>query len=95
MKEFKITISDEAITEIQDIIDYYDKIQIGLGKKFYTSVNQSLSSISKNPFYKIIYKNFRQYKILEFPYYIHFIVDELYDEVLIFSIYHTKRKPKY
>lgn len=41
MKQFKIIIEDSASQDIQDSIDYYNRQQPGLGRKFHSFIKDA------------------------------------------------------
>jgi len=91
---FTILVEDRAAREIQDAIDYYNKKQFGLGKRFETVVNNEFQAIAKNPFYEVRYSNIRCKPVKYFPFLIHFLAVEQDKLVYIFAVINTRRNPK-
>jgi toxin ParE1/3/4 len=50
---FKIKIEPEARLDIQEAIDWYNKQEQGLGKKFHTQLLKHIESLSKAPYFEI------------------------------------------
>ncbi|HBX51627.1 MAG: hypothetical protein A2275_09960 [Bacteroidetes bacterium RIFOXYA12_FULL_35_11] len=73
---FSIKTDPKAFDDIQNAIDYYNSQQQGLGKRFYSAVKQTFSTIKKNPGYQIRYDNIRCLQVKKFPYMVHFHVDD-------------------
>ena len=49
MKRYKLKIEPEALTDIQDITDWYNEVQVKLGKRFQDTVVKQINSLSKDP----------------------------------------------
>ena len=90
---YRIVIEPIAIEDMQQAIDYYDKQQIGLGKKFENTLNKHLISLQKNPFFRIRYDNVRCLPIKKYPYMIHFTVQEEAKTIIIRAVFNTYRNP--
>ena len=92
---YKVSLLQDAYFEIKEIIDWYNRAQRGLGKKFYESLKSKLKTISTNPFhFQLSFKESRSASIDKFPYQIHFKVEELARVVIVFAVTHTSRKPR-
>lgn len=92
---FKVKLLPDAFLDIKEIIDWYNRAQGGLGKKFYESLKSKLKTISTNPIhFQLSFKESRSASIDKFPYQIHFKVDELSRLVIVFAITHTSRNPR-
>lgn len=89
---FKIVVEPRALADIQQAIDYYDKQQVGLGEKFILIIDKHFKSISKNPFFQIRYDKIRCLPIKNFPFMIHFFIEEKTNIVYIVAAYHTSQK---
>ena len=82
-----------AAKDIQNTIDYYNNKIKGLGPKFENAVDKEFTTLSKNPFYQIRYKDIRCKPVKKFPCLIHFHVDEHEKIVRIFAVINTHRDP--
>jgi toxin ParE1/3/4 len=91
---YSIVIEPAAIQDIQQAIDYYDEQQIGLSKKFETSLNKHLVSLAKNPFYQVRYDNVHCLPLKKHPYMVHFTIDEASQTITIRAVFHTSRSPE-
>ena len=80
--------------DVQEAIDYYDKQQIGLSKKFYSALDKHIASIAANPFYQLRYKDYRALPLKFFPFLILFYIDESSNTVFIAAVFHTKQNTK-
>lgn len=94
MKEFKIVFSPSALTDVKEASRWYNSQQKGLGKKFKSDLKQTIDSIALNPFFASVkYENTRTVACKNFPYSIHFEIDEPKKLVRIISIFHFSKKP--
>lgn len=90
---YTIIFLERAIKEANNAFLYYEKEQIGLGKKFETNLYKAIFYIEKNPLhFRIIKNNIRQLLITKFPYVIIYRI--VRNKIYIQSIFHTSRNPK-
>jgi toxin ParE1/3/4 len=94
MLPYKIVIFHEAIIDFDIAVDYYKSISINVAKKFYTSTNSTFKILQKNPFYQIRYDNFRLKLIKNFPYLIHYIIEEKEKTIYVYGIRHAHSNPE-
>ena len=95
MKRYKVRIEPEALTDIQEITDWYNEQQVGLGKRFLKTTVRQLDSLSKNPqIYAIRYKEIRCVLVKRFPYMVHFYVNDESNTVEVLAVISTDRNPK-
>jgi len=91
---YKIKLEPEASTDIQHAIDWYNKKQKGLGKKFYKSVRKSVEGLTIFALYQVRYGgNIRCLPVKNFPYMLHFTVDENQNIVILRAVFHTSKNP--
>jgi plasmid stabilization system protein ParE len=94
MKNFTIVFSPVAIDDAEETVDYYEKKQPGLGKRFAAQLQVTLNAVKRNPFFATVrYDDIRCARIKKFPYMVHYHINE--DEVLvtIIAVYSTYRDP--
>lgn len=92
---YKVTLLPDAYLDIKEIIEWYNRKQRGLGKKFYESLKSKLKTISTEPLhFQLSFKESRSALLDKFPYQIHFKVEELARVVVVFAIIHTSRNPR-
>jgi len=89
---FPLELEPRAVLDIQDIVDYYNLQQPGLGKKFFKSLEDSFRIIAENPYFKVRYDEVRCLPIKKFPYMIHFIVG--HDFVRVYGVISTFMDPE-
>jgi toxin ParE1/3/4 len=90
---FEVVIEPRALADIQDAIDYYESKQIGLGEYFYQVIDEHLDTISRNPFFEIRYKDYRDIPTKKFPFIIFYFLDEEIKKVFILSVFNTSLNP--
>ena len=95
MANFKIVIYLKAQKELEESYKWYEKQKSGLGLKFINQVDDDLKSIANNPkLYSVKKRNYREFIMKIYPYLIVYKIKENNKEVIIISIFHTKRNPK-
>jgi toxin ParE1/3/4 len=94
MSAYKLFFSPLALTDIRDARVWYEQQQKGLGTKFIADVKQTFISIKSNPqFASIKFDNIRSAACKNFPYAVHYEIDEQEKIVRIISIFHFSRRP--
>ena len=88
---YNLQIQSEAIIDIQEAFEWYEKQRDGLGFEFIEEIENGYENICKHPsYYTLINADFRRLKIKRFPYLI------IYEDVVIVnSVRHSSRKPKF
>jgi toxin ParE1/3/4 len=94
MKTFNVIFSPVAIDDAEQAVDYYEKKQTGLGKRFAAQLLLTLNTIKRNPFFASIrYDDIRCAGIKKFPYLVHYHINEEELLVTIIAVYSTYREP--
>lgn len=92
---YKVKIETEALTDIQDVITWYNKQKSGLGEIFHKTIITQIDSLNKNPhIYRIRYKQIRCVLANKFPYMVHFYINEEMKIVEVLAVISTDRNPK-
>jgi mRNA-degrading endonuclease RelE of RelBE toxin-antitoxin system len=92
---FKIKIDVEALNDIQEATDWYNRQLQGLGGRFQKQVKQQINSLRESPFQcPVRYAGVRCMVIRKFPFLVHYTVDEPLRTVSVHAVYHTSRNPK-
>jgi toxin ParE1/3/4 len=90
----EIEFHPDAVLEIREATLYYQAQQVGLGKRFLSTVEESLTRISNFPeSFPVVASNIRQCKVARFPYAIVYRVQVNYIQVI--ALAHSRRKPQY
>src|SRR5687768_18581505 len=91
--KYKILISPQAKKDIQLAIEWYNDQKPDLGKNFHSVLNSHIENLRNNPFYQIRYDKVRCLPIKQYPYMIHFTLDESKNIVVIRAIFNTSIDP--
>jgi len=92
----KITFLKPAKKELDDVVEYYESVQAGLGIRFQAEVARSLSRIVRQPLsYQEIGKYSRRCLVHKFPYGVIFQYREISNEILVVCVAHLHRRPDY
>ena len=90
---FTIKIEPEARNDIQEAIDWYNEQQTGLGRVFHAVVKDHIITLQKNPYYQVRYDDVHCLQLKNFPYMIHFTINESGQQVKIHGVFNTFRDP--
>ena len=90
---YEVVFAERFNEDIREARKWYNKQQIGLGKKFYAEVKSSLEAIRKTPKFQIRYDNVRCLPLKIYPFMIHFTVDEKQKIILIAACIHCSLNP--
>jgi len=89
---YKILYLNEVENDIIKAKQWYSEQQQDLEKRFVLAVKDAISNIIKMPAaYAIRYKNIRIAHTKNFPFNIHFYIDDTNLQVVIIGIIHNKR----
>ena len=83
---FKVELRIRAKEEVDEISYYYENLSVGLGKKFYKEFKELSLSLKINPYFQIFYGSIRRLPFKNFPYSIHFRIDEVEKIVFIETV---------
>lgn len=91
---YRVLLEPDALKDIQDAIDYYDKQQSGLSTKFESVLNEQIGLLRTTPHFQVRYNNVRCVPIKHYPYMIHFTINEENQSVIVRAVFHTSLDPK-
>jgi plasmid stabilization system protein ParE len=92
---FKITISHEAKIDIEHSYLYYQtKVNKKVANNFLKEFKTIIDVISKSPFFKIWFDNFRAKSMKKHPFLLFYIVDEKEKTIVIARVFHTLQNPE-
>lgn len=94
MKQFKVSIFNEAANDFNKALDFYKTINVVVAKKFNKSTKEALNDLKKNPFYQIRYDDFRLKTVKGYPYVFHFTVDDKLQRVFVYGLKNTFQNPE-
>lgn len=90
----EVLILEKAKKDVRDTSKWYNQKQKGLGLRFVKHVRSNLKFISNNPLASINrYKNIHTTVMFDFPYMIHYRIDEINKIVVVISVLHTSLNP--
>jgi hypothetical protein len=90
---YRIVLSADAILDIDDAVEYYNKVSFGLGFEFANTIDVFFINISRLPTASAIrYDNIRVKPIDTFPYNIHFTINSD-TTVIILRVFNTDQQP--
>ena len=90
----EIEFHPDAVSEIREVTLYYQAQQVGLGERFLSTLQETLTRISNFPeSYPVVASNIRQCKVTHFPYAIVYRIQVNYIQVI--ALAHSRRKPEY
>lgn len=91
---YEIVLQSEAIWDLQDAFEWYERKRKGLGFEFIEEIESGYLKICNNPLhYPPINTQFRRIRINRFPYLVIYEIEG--NSVIINSVRHVKRDPKY
>ena len=92
--EYDLKFHPKAEIEYLEAFEWYEEQLEKLGDRFESSVERKIQSIVRNPlFYPNKKRDYRECKIDDFPYLIVYKVYPRKHLIIIFSIFHTSRRP--
>jgi hypothetical protein len=95
MNKYKVKIEPEALADIQEITDWYNEAQAGLGGRFQKAAIKQINTLSNDPqIYAIRYKEIRCVVIKKFPYMVHYYINNENNTVEVLAVISTDRNPK-
>jgi plasmid stabilization system protein ParE len=81
--------------DIIDVVDYYKSIKPELAIAFLDRLEEAKKYISNYPdAFQVKYKNVRTLLLKQFPYHIHYIVDDTKRQIVVLAIIHAYKNPK-
>ena len=90
---YTLVLDPRAIRDIQKAIDYYDEQRPGLGKRFEAALNKNFKALKKNPFFYTRYDNVRCLPLKNFPFMVHFTLNEDQMSITVQAVFHTSLDP--
>jgi toxin ParE1/3/4 len=89
-----LSIHETAEVEINEIADFYDLVNPGLGMVFITEIHRTIQNIDMFPdAAPIVRGRIRKRMLLKFPYSLIYSLRP--DEIRILAVAHQKRRPFY
>ncbi len=93
MKKYKVVITDFAKVDIKKAKEYYNDINANLAKQFLIRIREAKSYISQKPNGNaVIYQDVRMHLIKQFPYHLHYFLDEERNQIVVIAVEFAKRE---
>jgi len=93
--KYQVKVEPQALVDIQEITNWYNAQQAGLGKRFQNAAIKQIDSLGHNPHVcSIRYNEIRCLLIKKFPYMVHFYLNEQSQTVEVLAVISTSRNPK-
>jgi hypothetical protein len=93
MIHYKLDYLAEVENDLQNMIDWYDQQQYGLGKKFLEYFKSAIIQIQRYPLLHGIRNHNARFRHLDrFPYKIASRI--INDRIIVFGVFHDKRNPQ-
>lgn len=93
--KFKIEYNPDFYTDIAQAVDWYNEKQSGLGDRFFGNVKKQAAKLSSTALhFAIKYDDVRCMGIKNFPYLLHYGIDEQAKTVKVEALLHTSRDPQ-
>jgi plasmid stabilization system protein ParE len=86
---YRLFVTKEATQDAEEGFEWYEKAQLGLGRKFLDEVDRYFKRIIKSPNQFPLEQSQHVAIIKKFPYKIAFELE--HDRIIILAIYHHKR----
>jgi hypothetical protein len=88
---YQVLIQNDALEDIQEVIEYYDSQQLGLGRKFESEINKVINLLELNPYFAIRYDNVHCFPMKKYPFMIHYTIEDSEQIVQIRGCFHTSQ----
>lgn len=87
---YKLIFRTEAENDLEDIQDYYNKINPSITDNFFVEFFETMDFIEAEPtLFQVRYRQIRIAPMYRFPYGIHYRENDR--EIIIYRVLHTKR----
>ena len=88
--KYEISFLEEADLDIEETYIWYETLSLGLGKRFFENIRNTIEYIVANPYmFRIVYKRIRRALVSKFPYGIYYVVEN--EKIVIIGILHFYR----
>jgi plasmid stabilization system protein ParE len=92
LNRYKVVVKPSVKYDLNEICEYYETLDIeGLSERFIDKINETIDLLSLFPKFEVKYDDIRLIKVLKFPFYIHFQVNEIQKTVFILAVTHTSK----
>ena len=90
----EVVLDPAAQRDITQAVRYYENEKENLGKAFIEAVKRGLDLIGRHPLLcRVVYRNFRRYLLMKFPYEIIFVYAQEEDYAFVIAVFHQRQHP--
>lgn len=94
MKKYEIVFSPKALNDMEEAVEYYNRVSLGLGNRFLTDFNVIYKAIDLNPFFASVkYDDVRCAGLKKIPFSVHYTVNKSNNLVTIAAVFNTWKEP--
>jgi len=94
MKNLTVLFTPQALTDIEEAVDYYNLQVYGLGNKFLSDFESAYKAIIRNPlFASVKYDDVRCAALKKFPFSVHYTINKKDKKLIILAVFNTWKKP--
>jgi plasmid stabilization system protein ParE len=91
---YVILFQPKALAEYEEAVTWYRNNSIEAAENFKVAVEERLTALKSEPDrYRNTYKEFYEIALNKYPYILIYLIDETKKNVIISSVFHTKRNP--
>ncbi len=81
--------------DILNATQYYKNIKPELAEQFLSRIREAKNYIARSPMgFQIKYSNVRTFLLKQFPYHIHYLIDDTQKQIIILAIIHAYKNPQ-
>ena len=93
--EYSYLFDPLAAEEYEEAFKWYEKKSYLAADNFIIRIQEAIATICTDPYrYRKGYKNLREFPLKKYPFHIIYYIDDAHSNVVVVSIFHTKRNPK-
>jgi len=89
---YNVVIDTDAFIDVQEAVDWYNQQKQGLGEEFFTTFDNEVQRICRNPFaFAVKYRKTRSNFTGKFPYGIYYEIDNEKETVIVIAVVSSSR----
>ena len=91
---YSVVNKNSVSTDIIDAVEYYKKISPELAKQFLFRIREAKAYIVNSPIgFQVKYNIVRTLMLRQFPYHIHYLIDDVQKQIVILAVIHAYKNP--
>lgn len=92
---YKVKLLPQAKLDLLNSRKWYNEQQPGLGKRFLLSTELTFDLLQQNPeLFAVRFQTIRSAPVRDFPFLIHYNIDQVRKNIIVFAVLHTSRHTK-